>query len=253
MPVRLRVQVDTLHTQYGDEKPISALQLLQRFQNERWSEEEDEADAVLMAGPSIPAGPVPRGSIMSPRCRRRVVGSVPRSLPNPPVRTTMCPMQCHCSSGRDFEACCGPFLAGEATPDSPEALMRSRYSAYATENVDYVLATHDPDTVGEVDREGALAWARDSVWEGLEIVDTAGGGPGDDEGEVEFIARYQSEGHSVAHHERSRFRRIEGRWYYLDGDMVKPKPVVRSMPKVGRNEPCPCGSGKKYMKCHGSA
>ena len=43
--------------------------------------------------------------------------------------------------------------------------------------------------------------------------------------------------------------RIDGKWFYVDGDMVKPKPVVRDKPKVGRNEPCPCGSGRKYKKC----
>ncbi|ACY16296.1 YchJ family protein [Haliangium ochraceum] len=162
-------------------------------------------------------------------------------------------MQCHCSSGRDFDACCGPFLAGSAKPATAEELMRSRYSAYATETIDYVVATHDPATSEEVDREGAMRWASESTWEGLEIVETKDGGPEDETGVVEFIARYQSEGKSVAHHERAVFQRIEGDWFYMDGEMAKPQPARRSTPKVGRNEPCPCGSGKKYKKCHGAA
>ncbi|GAB4525302.1 MAG: YchJ family protein [Haliangiales bacterium] len=162
-------------------------------------------------------------------------------------------MQCPCTSGRAFDACCGPYINGDAKPETAEALMRSRYSAYATENIDYVLATHDPATRDEVDPEGALTWARESTWEGLTIVDTEAGGPDDQDGVVEFIARYEAQGQHVGHHERSRFQRIDGVWHYIDGDMVKPKPVVRETPKVGRNEPCPCGSGKKYKKCHGAA
>ncbi len=33
---------------------------------------------------------------------------------------------------------------------------------------------------------------------------------------------------------------------------VSPQPVTRAQPKVGRNDPCPCGSGKKYKQCHGA-
>ncbi len=160
-------------------------------------------------------------------------------------------MGCYCGDERDFEDCCKPFIDGDAVPATAESLMRSRYTAYVTENIDYVLATHDPETAGEVDREGAEKWSRDADWEGLEIVETLKGGADDSDGVVEFIARYSADGAAVAHHERSVFRRIDDRWYYIDGTMVKPKPVVRKERKVGRNEPCPCGSGKKYKKCHG--
>ena len=81
---------------------------------------------------------------------------------------------------------------------------------------------------------------------------TDAGGVDDDEGEVEFVARYRSGGSAeIEHHERATFKRWEGRWYYLDGDLVRPRPVVRSGPKVGRNDPCPCESGRKYKKCCG--
>jgi SEC-C motif domain protein len=131
--------------------------------------------------------------------------------------------------------------------------MRSRYTAYATQNVDYVLATHDPNSRDEVDPEGAATWSREADWQGLEIVATEAGGPADDAGVVEFIARYAAKGTPVAHHERSTFKKIDGRWFYMDGQMVKARPLVREAPKTGRNEPCPCGSGKKYKKCHGAA
>jgi SEC-C motif-containing protein len=161
-------------------------------------------------------------------------------------------MQCYCGTGRDFDDCCGPYLKGGAKPATAEALMRSRYSAYVTENIDYVLATHDPATVDTVDPEGARRWAKESTWQGLEVVDTVAGGSGDDTGEVEFVARYESDGQGVAHHERAQFRRIDGAWFYMDGVMIRPRPARREAPKVGRNEPCPCGSGKKFKKCHGA-
>jgi len=158
---------------------------------------------------------------------------------------------CDCGKGPSLDECCGPFISGEAKPDTAEALMRSRYSAYASEHIDYLAATHDPETSESMDREDTEKWAKEAEWQGLEIVQTEAGGPDDDTGVVEFVARYKSEGNDVAHHERSTFRRIDGQWFYVDGDMVKPKPVRRETPKVGRNEPCPCGSGKKYKKCCG--
>ena len=162
------------------------------------------------------------------------------------------PMSCPCG-GPSLETCCGPYISGEKLPPTAEALMRSRYTAYATQQVDYVLATHDPANRDEVDPEGAATWAREAEWQGLEIVATEAGGPVDDTGVVEFIARYAAKGAPVAHHERSTFKKIDGRWFYMDGDMVKPRPVVRDAPRTGRNDPCPCGSGKKYKKCHGAS
>jgi len=160
-------------------------------------------------------------------------------------------MGCPCG-GASFETCCGPYLKGERPAPTAEALMRSRYTAYTVQEIDYVLGTHDPASRDEVDREGAATWAREADWQGLEIVATEAGGEADDAGVVEFIARYAAKGAAVAHHERSTFKRIDGRWYERDRAMVRPKPVVREGAKVGRNDPCPCGSGKKYKKCHGA-
>ena len=125
--------------------------------------------------------------------------------------------------------------------------MRSRYTAYVLGEIDYVLATHDPAGREEVDRESATKWSQEAEWQGLEIV-SAKGGADDEAGEVEFVANYKMKGKALRHHELATFRKTDGRWFYVDGDMVKPKPV-RLGPKVGRNEPCPCGSGKKYKKC----
>ncbi len=163
---------------------------------------------------------------------------------------------CPCGKGPSLEACCGPILDGAPAPTA-EALMRSRYTAYVVGNIDHIVATHDPASRDTVDREGTLTWSKQSDWLGLEILATEGGGEADETGVVEFVARFALVGRVQAHRERSRFvKKDEGagpRWFYVDGEMEKARPVAREAPKVGRNEPCPCGSGKKFKKCHGGS
>ena len=162
-------------------------------------------------------------------------------------------MDCPCGSGSPYADCCEPFHKGTAAPPTAVALMRSRYSAYVQGEIDYIIGTHSPAGSEGVDREATEQWANESEWLGLDIVDTAAGGPDDDKGIVEFIARFRVGDAEHAHHERSEFVKLDGRWLYDHGHMVKAKPVTREAPKVGRNEPCPCGSGTKYKKCHGAA
>ena len=158
--------------------------------------------------------------------------------------------KCPCGSGKSFSACCDPFLRGEKQPSTAEAMMRSRYSAYTTGNIAYIETTHDPATRDSLDLDSTEEWARNSEWLGLEIIRTEGGGPKDEEGIVEFKASYRHEGEDVVHHEESSFVRRDGSWYFHDGHTPSAT-VVRESPKIGRNDPCPCGSGKKYKKCCG--
>jgi SEC-C motif-containing protein len=158
---------------------------------------------------------------------------------------------CPCGSGKDLAGCCGPYLSGAALPPTPEALMRSRYSAFATGNIDYLEQTLLPGTRDDFDRKQVTDWAANSEWTGLEVRSTEGGGPDEEDGIVEFVARFRTGGKEYVHHETSRFSRSDGRWWYVDGTMgPRPRTVAA---KVGRNDPCPCGSGKKYKKCHGLA
>jgi SEC-C motif-containing protein len=150
-----------------------------------------------------------------------------------------------------LEAFARPFISGKAQPATAAELMASRYVAYATGAIDYLIATHAPDTRHNVDRGETEKWSKQAEWQGLEIVRTDKGGPDDATGEVEFIARYRRDETDHVHHERSQFKRVDGRWFFIDGQRVGHAPVVRSGPKVGRNDPCPCGSGKKYKKCCG--
>ncbi len=161
-------------------------------------------------------------------------------------------MSCPCG-GTDLASCCGPFLTGEKIPETPELLMRSRYTAFTLANMSYIIETHHPKTSGGVDRENTEDWAKESVWKGLEVLETRGGGADEKEGTVEFIAHFNYHDEDQTHHELSSFVKEDGRWFYLDGKVRKGQPVKRESPKVGRNDPCPCQSGKKFKKCCGAS
>ena len=156
---------------------------------------------------------------------------------------------CPCGSGVAETSCCGPIIAGAPAPTA-EALMRSRYTAYVRGAMDHVIGTHDPATRDQHDAAAAKRWSAETDWLGLEILATERGLAGDAEGVVEFVARGVTAGKPFAQHERSRFRRDGDRWYYVDGKAVQ-EPVRRAV-APGRNDPCPCGSGQKYKRCHGA-
>ena len=157
---------------------------------------------------------------------------------------------CHCGNAKSFDQCCGPFISGKQNPESAEQLMRSRYSAYVEKNIDYISNTHDPDTKEEFDLDGTKEWAEHSDWLGLEILDVEDDFEGDNFAKVEFVAKYKINGKDFRHREVSEFNKVEGKWYFTDGQMVQ-ETIKREGPKVGRNDPCTCGSGKKLKKCCG--
>jgi SEC-C motif-containing protein len=127
--------------------------------------------------------------------------------------------------------------------------MRSRYTAYVRGEIAYLLETQAEETRADADRDAIARWSRETQWEGLEILATERGGEDDDDGIVEFIARGTTRGAAFAQRERSRFRREDGRWYYIDGK-AGGEPARRAA-TPGRNDPCPCGSGMKYKRCCG--
>ncbi len=156
---------------------------------------------------------------------------------------------CPCGSGNDFAACCQPIIAGKKAPETAEQLMRARYTAHVKVDVDFLYDSTHPDYREGYDHKGTRVWAEKSEWHGLEIVDKTLGGPKDEQGEVEFIARFRDKQGLRSHHERGQFKRKRGRWLFTEGTMVKPQPL--SVIKIGRNDPCSCGSGLKYKKCCG--
>lgn len=168
--------------------------------------------------------------------------------------TTACP----CGSGEAYAQCCGPLLGLEKPAPTAEALMRSRYTAYVRNDVDYLERTLLPRKRTTFGARNTLAWNADVVWTGLRVL-SARGGAGDEEGVVEFTASFIKADEPGGFHEVSRFRKKGGNWFYVDGrpgggsaaEGVVPEVAVAPKPKAGRNEPCPCGSGKKFKRCCG--
>ena len=128
---------------------------------------------------------------------------------------TRTPETCPCGTGLGYDACCGPVHRNEVAAATPEALMRSRYSAYVVGAWDHLFRSWHPRTRPEdVTPDDRLTWT------GLEILDAPE--PTDDAGlvecSVEFRAHWTWSGQQGALHERSRFSRRAGRWVYVDGD-----------------------------------
>jgi SEC-C motif domain protein len=158
---------------------------------------------------------------------------------------------CPCGSGKDFDTCCGPILAGAPAPTA-EALMRSRYTAHVKQDIAHLERTLSAEQRKSFDEAAARRWSQESEWLGLSISRTEQGGEGDETGLVEFTARFKIEGGEQEHFEQALFSREEGRWVYA-GQLNGPGVTVRrESPKIGRNDPCPCGTGKKYKKCCGA-
>ena len=118
---------------------------------------------------------------------------------------------CPCGSGGAYEACCGPWHGGEPAPTA-EALMRSRFSAFARKNAAYLLRTLHPLERSKP-RAGDFRAAFALTWTHLEVLATRDGGPDDTTGMVHFRAHYQG----GVLEERSRFFKVGGEWLYRDG------------------------------------
>lgn len=124
--------------------------------------------------------------------------------------------------------------------------MRSRFCAYARRDIAYLSETWDKTT-----RPKSIDLSKENVdWTRLEIVNRKKGTANDRKGLVEFKAYYELDGQEHVMREISRFRKIDNRWVYLDG-AVKSIGKVGQQTNLGRNAPCPCGSGKKAKRCCG--
>jgi SEC-C motif-containing protein len=159
--------------------------------------------------------------------------------------TNLCP----CYSARSYADCCEPVATAARPAATAEELMRARYSAYAKGTIEFIISSTHPDRRSECDEKAIRLWSANSEWTGFEIVSTENGSAADSEGSVEFIARFTEDRIKKTLHETAMFKRIDGNWYYVDGSIHPPKPFIREEGKVNRNEPCSCGSGKKYKKC----
>ena len=159
---------------------------------------------------------------------------------------------CPCCSKKEFSQCCEPIIKGDLLPETPEALMRSRYTSYVNGEIDYLRVSTHPDDREDFDSQSTRDWSEKSQWQKLEIINTTPSETHDNRETVEFKAHYQRDGGRMVHHELAEFRKSDGTWYFFDGKMVSTGQIRRDTPKVGRNDPCPCGSGKKFKKCCGA-
>ena len=150
---------------------------------------------------------------------------------------------CPCSSRKKYQYCCGIYLSGKELPETAEQLMRSRYTAFCQGDVDYLIATHHPDKQAKDERKQLENSIKKTSWLGLNVIDASRVQKHSKVAFVEFMAVFKTdEIHQL--HERSKFIKIDGKWFYTEGEIL---PDI--IPK--RNENCWCGSGKKYKKCHG--
>ena len=155
---------------------------------------------------------------------------------------------CFCGLNEKFENCCGKIISGEKKAATPEELMRARYSAHASQSLQFLVDSVHPDHRKGVSVTELEEWSPLVQWTGLEI-HSATLGETEDEGFVSFTAKFSVNNMEEEMRENSIFTKYNGEWVYVDGEVEGEEPFVREEKKVGRNDPCPCGSGKKFKKC----
>lgn len=165
------------------------------------------------------------------------------------------PVNCPCGTGSPYEMCCGMYHNNPGTAPTAEILMRSRYTAFVIRDFNYIAITQklkeNPEQVA-ADIEDSND---NTQWIKLEVHETEEGLEKDKKGMVSFSAHFKEGKHIGRLSERSLFKKIKKEWFYISGEheVEKKTPLVNSdAMKIGRNDPCLCGSGKKYKKCCGA-
>lgn len=168
--------------------------------------------------------------------------------PSPALAKPQIGQPCPCGSGKHFEDCCAPLLANSRPAATAEELMRSRFTAHVAQHYRHLHRTYLPTAnlpyVEEADDAAPMGWSRLTVHS-----HEPGNSP--DQAFVEFSAYYEENKVEHVLQERSEFRRIKGEWFFSRTVRQGPAPFKTAQPKPGRNDPCPCGSGKKHKHCCG--
>jgi SEC-C motif-containing protein len=152
---------------------------------------------------------------------------------------------CPCGSGQTFAACCDPILKQQRPAATAEQLMRSRFTAHVARDYVHLHRTYlktAKEPYDAASNPAPTAWTRLAI----HAHDV---GPKPDQAFVDFTAYYREGDAEQALHEKAEFQRIEGTWFYTRAVRQGPAPIKSTQAKVGRNDPCPCGSGKKYKQC----
>ena len=124
-------------------------------------------------------------------------------------------MNCPCGSGLSYEGCCGPFHSGQSLPPTAEKLMRSRYSAFTKQEIQYLHDTTWPAYQKHFDEAGYAERASNSIWLGLAILETEAGLESDTQGTVTFNAKSMMNGTVHEQTEKSLFKKKAGKWFYV--------------------------------------
>ncbi|WP_246067923.1 YchJ family protein [Legionella geestiana] len=151
---------------------------------------------------------------------------------------------CLCGSLMPYEGCCEPYHTHVTAAPTPEALMRSRYTAFVLGNIDWIQASMKGAPLEGFDANAARLWASSVTWLGLEVLNA--GTQDATHGTVEFIARFLERDALVLMHEISEFEQENGRWLYVNGRAG----AMASHKKIPLNAACPCGSQRKFKNCH---
>jgi SEC-C motif-containing protein len=144
-------------------------------------------------------------------------------------------------------ACCEEIIAGALKARSATELLRARYTAFATRSIEFIVATTHPRVRQEFDETSNREWAQTSNFTKLVILDTISDGELAEY--ITFEAHFTQKNRQDIHRERARFERTDGEWFFVSSEILKPQTIQYDAPKPGRNEPCPCGSRRKYKKC----
>jgi SEC-C motif-containing protein len=134
-------------------------------------------------------------------------------------------------------------------PSTPRALLEARYKAFVSGNIDFIIESHHPEIRDRVDRRAIEIWSTQSKWHGLSVESESGS---DSSAQIMFSVKYEKDFEFINHREKAEFRKLDEKWFYFDSEFLKPESVKREGEKVGRNDPCSCGSGKKFKKCCGA-
>ncbi|MEE2025177.1 YchJ family protein [Alkalimonas mucilaginosa] len=153
-------------------------------------------------------------------------------------------MHCYCGSGLPFSACCQPYLSNQQQPENCEQLMRSRYSAFCLQHLTYLHQTCSHELQAEQAPEQMREFVAQVHFTRLQILPLPAMASIEDEGHVHFQVWYLQGNQLHSFRELSRFSRQQGRWLYQSGTLAE-----LPAQKVGRNDPCPCGSGRKFKSC----
>ncbi len=152
---------------------------------------------------------------------------------------------CPCGSGRPLRDCCAPVLGGQRVAATAEELMRARFTAHATRDFAFLHRSYSP-TAGQPYVPSSDTPT--TQWTRL-VVHEHGPGRTPDIAFVDFSAYGMEGGVEQVLHEKAEFVRKAGAWLYTRPLRQGPAPVRAAAKKPGRNDPCPCGSGKKYKHC----